>query len=168
MQGLNSGFRRFFCIFFSSTDHLQCYPFLFDPKLDGIEPLKSVLFLAATNRPDIIDKALMRPGRIDQAIYISPPDNAARQKIFEINLKKIPHAADLNIEQLVSLTIGFSGAEVTSVCREAGLAALLENIEATEVKQQHFVTAISSIVPNITESMIQFYVNFANRKKGAE
>lgn len=137
-------------------------------KLDGIEPLKSVLFLAATNRPDIIDKALMRPGRIDQAIYIAPPDSSARKRIFEINLRKIPHAADLDLEHLVNMTNGFSGAEVTSVCREAGLAALMESIDAQEVQQRHFVSAIGSIVPNITESMIQFYVNFANRKKGAE
>lgn len=135
-------------------------------ELDGIEPLKSVLFLAATNRPDIIDKALMRPGRIDQAIYISPPDAAARKKIFEICLRRIPYAADLNIETLVNSTGGFSGAEVTSVCREAGLAALQENIEATEVHQRHFASAIASIVPNITESMIKFYENFSQRKKG--
>lgn len=127
-----------------------------------------MLFLAATNRPDIIDKALMRPGRIDQAIYISPPDNAARRKIFEINLAKIPHADDINLDQLVTLTLGFSGAEVASVCREAGLAALMENLDAREVKHQHFVSAIGSIVPAITDSMIQFYTNFANRKKGSE
>lgn len=133
-------------------------------ELDGIEPLKSVLFLAATNRPDIIDKALMRPGRIDQAIYISPPDNAARRKILEICLKKIPHSDDLNLDQLVSLTNGYSGAEITSACREAGLAALQEDINATIVQYRHFVTAIASIVPTITESMIRFYTNFASQR----
>jgi AAA family ATPase len=134
-------------------------------ELDGIEPLKSVLFLAATNRPDIIDKALMRPGRIDQAIYISPPDPSARRKIFEINLKKIPHNSDLDINQLVTLTSGFSGAEVTSACREAALAALQEDINSELVQARHFISAISSIVPTITDTMIEFYQNFANSKR---
>ena len=134
-------------------------------ELDGIEPLKSVLFLAATNRPDIIDKALMRPGRVDQAIYIPPPDSAARRKILEICLKKIPCADDVEVDKMVSLTSGFSGAEVTSACREAGLAALQEDINTSLVHQRHFLHAIQSIVPTITDSMIQFYENFANRKK---
>jgi AAA family ATPase len=134
-------------------------------ELDGIEPLKSVLFLAATNRPDIIDKALMRPGRIDQAIFIAPPDASARKRIFEISLKRIPHADDVVLDQLVTMSSGFSGAEVTSACREAGLAALQEDINATVVHHRHFATALASIVPTITPTMMDFYTNFANRKK---
>lgn len=130
-------------------------------EMDGIEGREKVVIFGATNRPDILDKALIRPGRFDRLIYIPPPDLEAKREIFKINLSKMSVDSDVSIEALVEITPGFSGAEINLACREAGMIALDEDISAMSVKQSHLIKAISQIKPVITKEMIDYFENFA-------
>jgi SpoVK/Ycf46/Vps4 family AAA+-type ATPase len=131
--------------------------------MDGIEPLVNVTIVAATNRPDIIDSALLRPGRIDSILYVSPPNFETRESIFRIQFKKIPAGEDVEIGKLASLTEGFSGAETVAVCQEAAMMAMDENLNTPYVYMRHFVKATLSITPRITAEMLAFYDDFRNR-----
>lgn len=82
-------------------------------ELDGIQPLKRVVVVAATNRPDVIDPALLRPGRLDRLVYVPPPDMPSRREILRLSLAKVPAAAEVDREDLARRTEGFSGAEVS-------------------------------------------------------
>jgi SpoVK/Ycf46/Vps4 family AAA+-type ATPase len=131
-------------------------------EMDGMEPLVNVTVIAATNRPDILDSALLRPGRIDSILYVSPPDLPSRQAIFTIQLKRIPtNGVDPLV--LAELTEGFSGAEVVAVCQNAASAAMMESLDATTVDMKHFLDSISKTVPRITPEMIEFYQRFRDR-----
>lgn len=88
-------------------------------EMDGVENLSDVTIVAATNRPDMIDKALMRPGRLDRIVYVSLPDRSTRKEIFELKLKEIPSCEDINLEELVDKSEKYSGAEIAAVCNEA-------------------------------------------------
>lgn len=130
-------------------------------ELDGIEPLMDVTIIAATNRPDVLDPALLRPGRIDRILYVGPPDLAARRDIFQIRTRKMPLASDVDVDCLATLTDGMSGAEVAAVCQEAAMLAMEEdpqNVEA--VCMDHFERAIRAAIPRITPEMLRFYESF--------
>jgi len=129
-------------------------------ELDGIEVLNDVLVLGATNRPEMIDKALIRPGRMDRLIYISPPDLAARKEILEIAARGMPLAADVNLQEMATRVEGYSGAEVSLIPREAGLVALSEDIHILEVAQRHFEAALKKVKPRISRQMILNYEGF--------
>jgi AAA family ATPase len=88
-------------------------------EIDGVESLKGVTIVAATNRPDMIDPALLRPGRLDRIVYVPLPDAETRRDIFRIHFRKMPVAHDIELEELIELTNGYSGAEVAAVCHEA-------------------------------------------------
>ncbi len=126
-------------------------------ELDGIEPLTNVVVIAATNRPDILDPALLRPGRFDKIIYVPPPDTRARLEILKIHTRKMPLAEDVDLELLALKTEGYSGADIAALCREAALLALRENINATRVHMRHFMKALEVIRPSITADMVKFY-----------
>ena len=98
--------------------------------MDGIEELKGVFVLAATNRPDLLDPALLRPGRFDIQLEIPLPDRAAREKIFQIHLRDRPVAQGTTAASLAEQTEGFSGAQVEGVCRHAVMATIAEQIGA--------------------------------------
>ncbi|CAG8553045.1 7039_t:CDS:10 [Diversispora eburnea] len=132
-------------------------------ELDGIEPLVNVTIVAATNRPDIIDNALLRPGRIDRILYVGPPDQPSRKEIFSIQLRKMSCGKDVYPEELASMTEGYSGAEIVAISQEAALYAMEEDLDAKEVLRDHFIKAISSFTRRITTEMIEFYEDF--RKK---
>ncbi len=107
-------------------------------ELDGIEELEQVMVIAATNRPDLIDSALLRPGRIDMKIEVQMPDEKARLNIFKVHTKNMPLTKEVNIESFAKETEGFTGADIEGICREAGMDALRlhrygkrENIEVT-------------------------------------
>jgi len=95
-------------------------------EMDGVEELAGVLVLGATNRPDLLDPALLRPGRFDVQVEIDLPDEAGRQEIFRIGLRGKPVAADVNVEELAAVTEGFNGAEIQGICRRGALAAVRE------------------------------------------
>eukprot|EP01132_Coremiostelium_polycephalum_P005788 gene5788-7199_t len=129
-------------------------------EMDGIQPLTNVTIIAATNRPDIIDKAILRAGRIDRILYISPPDFDSRKEIFNIHLRKVPHTDDIDLDQLSTLTDGYSGAEVTSICREASICAMKENINAEKITMSNFLNAIGQVKKGITQEMLDFYKKY--------
>jgi len=107
-------------------------------ELDGLEELKNVVVLAATNRPDMIDPALMRPGRLDRVIYVPPPDAESRRKIFDVYLRNADAilAGDLKINDLVAKTDGYVGADIEALVREAKLGAMREFITAMAGKSE--------------------------------
>lgn len=97
--------------------------------MDGMTAKKTVFIIGATNRPDIIDPALLRPGRLDQLIYIPLPDEASRCQIFKACLRKSPIAKDVDLMALAKYTQGYSGADITEICQRACKYAIRENIE---------------------------------------
>jgi len=104
-------------------------------EMDGMGAKKNVFIIGATNRPDIIDSAILRPGRLDQLIYIPLPDEASRINILGAALRKTPVANEVDIAYLAKLTKGFSGADLTEICQRAVKLAIRENIEA-EIKRE--------------------------------
>ncbi|XP_042668389.1 ATPase family protein 2 homolog, partial [Centrocercus urophasianus] len=129
-------------------------------EMDGIEQLKDVTILAATNRPDMIDKALLRPGRIDRIIYVPLPDAATRGEIFKLHFRSMPVSEEICLAELVQHTHKYSGAEITAVCREAALLALQEDINAKRILGRHFRDALMVVTPRIPDSLIQFYADY--------
>ncbi|XP_005994768.1 ATPase family gene 2 protein homolog A isoform X2 [Latimeria chalumnae] len=129
-------------------------------EMDGIEQLRDVTILAATNRPDMIDKALMRPGRLDRIIYVPLPDAATRREIFRLQFRSMPISDDVCLDELVERSKKYSGAEVTALCGEAALLALQEDIQAQSIMGRHFEQAFAVVTPRIPEKLIQFYANY--------
>lgn len=135
-------------------------------EIDGVEELKGVVIVGATNKPTEIDPALLRPGRLDRHIYVAPPDYDARLQILQkcsrkFNLQSGDESVDL--QKLAELTDGCSGAEVTLLCQEAGLAAIMENKEATTVTNKHFKHALKGISRGITPEMLEYYEKFSKK-----
>jgi SpoVK/Ycf46/Vps4 family AAA+-type ATPase len=130
-------------------------------EMDGVEALHNVTVVAATNRPDIIDTALLRPGRIDRMVYVGPPDRAAREQILTRNLRDVPCADSVDVAALAVATDGCSGAEVVAVCREGALQAMKEDpADAAVVEHRHFVSAVAGLNRTITAEMLAFYDNY--------
>ena len=129
-------------------------------ELDGLVSLEDVVIIAATNRPDIVDPAILRPGRFDRLIYVPEPDNDSRLAIFKIYTKGMPLAKDVNLSQLVMLTKKYSGADIEALCREAGLNALRSDIKAKEVNNSDFRKAAEKIGPSIMPNMETWYKGF--------
>lgn len=134
-------------------------------EIDGVEELKGVVIVGATNRPDEIDPALLRPGRLDRHIYVAPPDYAARLQILKKCSMKFSNDGepDYDIAELAQRTEGCSGAEVVLLCQEAGLAAIMEDTDTNCVKASHFEKALSGISRGITPEMLAYYQDFATR-----
>jgi len=126
-------------------------------ELDGLEPLREIIVIAATSRPDMLDPALLRPGRFDRLIYVPPPDKKARLEILKIHTRKMPIADDVDLLKLAEATNGFVGADLAALCREAAMLALREDIEAKVVKWEHFEKALQKIHPTVTPEAIRWY-----------
>ncbi|NOR47509.1 MAG: CDC48 family AAA ATPase [Methanosarcinaceae archaeon] len=135
-------------------------------ELDGLEPLKEIVVIAATNRPDIIDPALLRSGRFDRLVLVGPPVRQGRIKIFKIHTKGIPLADDVNIETLADMTEGYVGADVESVCREAVMLALRSDFETNIITMAHFEEALKKVRPTISENMVEYYEKMQDLFKG--
>ncbi|MDC4232007.1 MAG: CDC48 family AAA ATPase [Nitrosopumilus sp.] len=127
-------------------------------EIDGLEELHNVLIIGATNRLDIVDEALLRPGRFDRIIEVPNPDAKGRQQIFEIHTKKKPLASDVNITKLVELTDDFSGAEISAVANRAAITALKryvngksQNIKEIKITQQDLIDAVDKVRPRKKE-----------------
>ena len=126
-------------------------------EMDGLEALNDVVVIAATNRPDIVDPALLRQGRFDRIIYIPIPDEGARKNIFEIYLKEMPVAKGIDAGKLANLTEGYVGADIEGVCREAAMIALREDIKVKEVKMEHFMKALEVVHPSVDKDVETAY-----------
>jgi transitional endoplasmic reticulum ATPase len=125
-------------------------------EMSGIEDMNGVVVIAATNRPDIVDPALLRPGRFDRLIYVPAPDKKARLEIFKIHTKAMP-LKGVDLETLAEKTEGYSGADIEALVREAGLFALREDMKAKEVNKKNFDDALKKVKPSITEDMFRKY-----------
>ncbi|MFQ3275333.1 MAG: transitional endoplasmic reticulum ATPase [Candidatus Nanohaloarchaea archaeon] len=126
-------------------------------ELDGIESLEGVTVIAATNRPDLIDPALLRPGRIDRDIEVEIPDQEAREKILEVHTRDMPLSDDIDIEDLAEKLEGYVGSDIESLCREAAMIALRKDTEAEEVTLEHFEEAMEETKPTATDENIEHY-----------
>jgi len=127
-------------------------------ELDGIETLENVVVLAATNRPDMVDPAVLRPGRFDRLIYVPPPDEKTRLQIFKIHTRKMPLDEDVSLEKLAALTEGYTGADIAAICREAAMNAIRRNPETGgKVKMEDFRKVMETIKPSITPDLDKWY-----------
>src|SRR3989441_2901029 len=129
-------------------------------ELDGLEELRNVVIIAATNRPDIIDSALLRPGRFDRLLYVPPPDLEARKQIFKIHTRKTPLAEDVKLDELARKTEGYTGADIASICNTAVMLSIKEHIgkakdaedakkraKGLKVARRHFDEAMQKVKP---------------------
>jgi len=133
-------------------------------EMDGLETLKDVVVIAATNRPDILDPALLRSGRFDRLLMIGPPDKLARHEILKIHISKTPISEEVNIEELAELTEGYVGSDLDALCREAVMLAMREDLD--KVEMSHFREALKKVRPSVEESMISYYERIGERFKG--
>ncbi|MGQ9624072.1 MAG: CDC48 family AAA ATPase [Candidatus Bathycorpusculaceae bacterium] len=129
-------------------------------EMDGIVTLEDIVVIAATNRPDIVDPAVLRPGRFDRLIYVPEPDEKTRHQIFRIYTKNMPLAKDVDLTNLAALTKYYSGADIEALCREAAMHALRRDVNAKEVTLQDFQEATKQIRPSITPDMEKWYKSF--------
>lgn len=132
-------------------------------EMDGIEALQNVVVIAATNRPDILDPAALRPGRFDRLIYVPAPDERTRLQVLKLHTKGMPLEKDVNLEELARKTMGYSGADLQAICREAGMIALRHNIEAKGISLKDFEDAIEKVKPSLSADMENAYLGFAKR-----
>jgi transitional endoplasmic reticulum ATPase len=137
-------------------------------EMDGLETLKDVVVIAATNRPNLLDPAILRPGRFDRLVYLGAPDRKGRLKIFNIHTKNTPLAGDVDLETLAETTEGYVGADIESVCREAVMNALREDFNIEKIEMRHFREALKKVKPTITENIAQFYEKIEEQFKGGQ
>ena len=132
-------------------------------EIDGIETLQNVLVIAATNRPDILDPAVMRPGRFDRLIYVPSPDFDSLKEIFKIHAGSMPLSKDVSLDELARKAQGYSGADIEAICREAAMNALREDVDATEVSSRDFDEAMERVGPSIAPEDDAWYQKFSKR-----
>jgi transitional endoplasmic reticulum ATPase len=126
-------------------------------EMDGLEELQGVVLIGATNRPNLIDPALLRPGRLDELIYVGPPDTAGRRRILAIHTEGMPLSSDVDLESLARRTDNFTGADLEDLTRRAGLAALRRGLDAVQVTMADFDTALQDTRASVTPEMLEEY-----------
>ena len=126
-------------------------------EMDGLEELQNVVVIGATNRPTLIDPALLRPGRFDELIYVGPPDTAGRRRILAIHTRRMPLAEDVDLESLAQRTDRFTGADLEDLVRRAGLTALRRGLDSAQVTMADFETALGETRASVTPEMLEEY-----------
>ncbi|KAG2114288.1 spermatogenesis-associated protein 5-like protein [Suillus discolor] len=126
-------------------------------EMDGVQELVGVTIIAATNRPDVIDSALMRPGKLDCIMYVGPPDHAGREEILKIRIRTMSVESDLDLHAIAAMTDGCSSAEISSLCQEAALLTMQKDINAPFIPQNAFVAVAGAIQRQITPDVIKRY-----------
>jgi transitional endoplasmic reticulum ATPase len=129
-------------------------------EMDGIVTLQDIVVIAATNRPDMVDPAVLRPGRFDRLIYVPEPDEKSRLQIFKLYTKEMPLTKDVDLNQLALMTKYYSGADIESLCREAAMHTLRRDVAASEVTMKDFQDAIKEVGPSVTPDMEKWYKSF--------
>jgi len=130
-------------------------------ELDGVEPLRDVVVLGATNRPDLIDPALLRPGRLERLVYVPPPDADARAAILRSTARNTPLSADVDLDALAGELEGYSAADCAALIREAALSAMRESLEATEVTAAQLAAARQAVHPSLDPRQLAELANYA-------
>ena len=145
-------------------------------EMDGLEELHNVTVIAATNRPDILDPALLRPGRFDRIVYVPIPDRDARKEIFKIHLRGRPLAEDVDIDKLAEKTEGYTGADIEAVCNEATILAVREFIQSgknpdepkdAKIEMKHFEEALKKVKP-LSKEEREMYERMVDRFRKRE
>jgi transitional endoplasmic reticulum ATPase len=134
-------------------------------EMDGLEELNNVVLIGATNRPNLIDPALLRPGRFDELIYVGTPDTAGRRRILAIHTKDMPLAKDVDLESLAQRTERFTGADLEDLVRRAGLTALRRGMDSAQVTMADFETALKETRASVTEEMLTDYARIQETLK---
>ena len=129
-------------------------------EMDGITTLQDIVIIAATNRPDMVDPAVLRPGRFDRLIYVPEPDEKSRLQIFKIYTKGMPLANGVDLVQLAAATKNYSGADIEALCRESAMHALRKDLNAKEVTMKDFEEALKRAGPSVTPDMEKWYRSF--------
>jgi transitional endoplasmic reticulum ATPase len=129
-------------------------------EIDGIVTLEDIVVIAATNRPDIVDPAVLRPGRFDRLIYVPEPDEKSRLQIVKIYTKNMPLAKDVSLEGLNEMTKNYSGADIEALCRESAMYALRRDVNTKEVTMRDFQEAMKRIGPSVSPDMEKWYKSF--------
>ncbi len=143
-------------------------------EMDGIEELHNVVVIAATNRPDLLDPALLRPGRFDKVLLVPTPDMKARTEIFRVHTKGMPLDKSVNLEQLVRQTEDYVGADIEAFCREAAMLAIREALSGGEdmdkkkVGAEHFDEALKKVRASVTKDVMKTYEGFLMRFEAKE
>lgn len=136
-------------------------------ELDGYRTRKDVIIMAATNRPDTLDEALLRPGRFDRLVYIPLPDIDARHEIFSINLESTPLAPSVSLRTLACETEGYTGAEIAGLCRGAKLNALQRSLEVRHLVGEDFAKAIAEQRPRLSVEELEGFKDIKQRMRSS-
>ena len=135
-------------------------------ELDGLEEMGNVMVIGATNRPDMIDPALLRSGRFDRLVMVGQPDEEGREQILRIHTGDTPLAPDVSLREIAEITDGYVGSDLESIAREGAIEALRDDDEATEVEMQHFRRAMESIRPTVTDEILSYYEDIEDQFRG--
>lgn len=133
-------------------------------ELDGIEPLRDVVVLGATNRPDLIDPALLRPGRLERLVFVEPPDAAARRDILRTAGKSIPLADDVDLDSLADDLDGYSAADCVALLRESAMTAMRRSIDAADVTAADVAKARETVRPSLDPAQVESLREFAEKR----
>ncbi|MGH3935388.1 MAG: AAA family ATPase, partial [Pseudonocardiaceae bacterium] len=133
-------------------------------ELDGVQPLRDVVVLGATNRPELIDPALLRPGRLERLVYVPPPDADARAAILRSTARNTPLAADVDLDALAGELEGYSAADCAALIREAALTAMRESLDATEVTAAQLAAARHTVRPSLDPAQLAALAAYATER----
>jgi transitional endoplasmic reticulum ATPase len=140
-------------------------------EMDGLEDLRNVIVVGATNRPDMLDPALLRPGRFDKILLVNAPEEDGRLQILKIHTGKMPLSKDVDIDDLAKKTVGYTGADIEALAREAAMLSLREDIDSKSVRKKHFEDALKKVKPSVSKPTIEVYKkiedNFLKNTKAA-
>jgi transitional endoplasmic reticulum ATPase len=126
-------------------------------EMDGLEDINDILVIGATNRPDMLDPALLRPGRFDKILLVGAAEEDGRLQTLKIHTKKMPLAKDVDLVDLSKKTVGYTGADIEALAREAAMIALRESKEAKQVRSKHFEEAMKKIRPSVSKPLLEVY-----------
>ncbi|MCM6777409.1 AAA family ATPase [Nocardia sp. CDC159] len=133
-------------------------------ELDGVEPLRDVVVVGATNRPELIDPALTRPGRLERLVFVPPPDAAARTEILRTAARSVPLAADVRLTELAADLDGYSAADCAALLREAALAAMRRDVDAADITSTDVVAARAAVRPSLDPDQVESLRRFAENR----
>jgi transitional endoplasmic reticulum ATPase len=134
-------------------------------EIDGMKTLQNVLVIGATNRADILDPAVLRPGRFDAVVFVPPPDKQARIEIFKVHTKDMPLEDNVDFDTLAEMTEGYSGADIEGLCREAAMTAVRDDWKAKPVSMAHFEVAIAETRPSLSPKDMERFTAMAESVK---
>ncbi|MFB6151465.1 MAG: AAA family ATPase, partial [Haloarculaceae archaeon] len=126
-------------------------------ELDGLEDMEDVMVIGATNRPDMIDPALIRSGRFDRLVMVGEPDTEGREQILKIHTEESPLGTDVSLRELAEITDGYVGSDLESIAREAAIEALREDEDAETVEMRHFRQGMDNVRPTVTEDIRDYF-----------